>query len=54
MVYSPNRSLTVGVLAGVMLVAGARPELGSAFAKNVSKTLEISTFAKIMMLWLQF
>ena len=50
-VNSPNRSLTVGVLA--LSTAGGRSltELGSADAQNVAKTVGFTTFAKIIHLW---
>ena len=46
--------MAVGVLAHSLLVAARGPEMGSAPAENVAKTMEISTFTKIMLLWLQF
>ena len=51
--YSPNRSLTVGVLAE--LSAGRRfsPARVSALTKNVAKTIGFTTFSKKVMLWLQ-
>ena len=45
--------MAVGVLAHSLLVAEAGTELGSPPAKKVAKTLEISIFTKIMLLWLQ-
>ena len=39
---------------GLKAGQGLSGMLGLAPAKNVAKTLEISTFTKIMLLWLQF
>ena len=49
----PKQAVAVGVLACSLLVADPGPELGATAAKNVAKTLEISTSAKIKLLWLQ-
>ena len=52
MIFPPNRSLTVGVLADNRACEGALDPRGLEPIKNVARTLEIVTFPKKVMLWL--
>jgi hypothetical protein len=52
--FFPKQSLLLGVLADLRASEHHLSQRASRLTKNVAKTLEISTFTKIMLLWLQF
>ena len=51
--YSPNRSLTVGVLADNKARKRSLEFRASRTTKNVAKTIGFTTLSKQIMLWLQ-